>query len=92
MNRQEILSFVRSHPTSFLATVDHGEPRVRAMQTAYIDDEGLVFCTGVHKDVCTSCDRTPMSNSPIGARKKGFSFGCEAGWNRWIRLRSNSTS
>jgi len=52
MNRQDILSFVRNHPTSFLATVDNGDPRVRAMQTAYIDDEGLVFCTGVHKDVC----------------------------------------
>ncbi len=52
MNRQQILDFVRMHPTSFMATVEDGEPRVRAMQTAHVDDEGLVFCTGTHKDVC----------------------------------------
>jgi uncharacterized pyridoxamine 5'-phosphate oxidase family protein len=35
-----------------MATVDRGMPRVRAMQTALVEDEGLTFCTGVQKDVC----------------------------------------
>jgi pyridoxamine 5'-phosphate oxidase len=52
MNRQEILDFVRDHSTSFMGTVEDGEPRVRGMDTPYVDDEGLVFCTGTHKGVC----------------------------------------
>ena len=51
MNRQEILDFVRKAPTSFMATMEQGEPRVRAMQTAHIDEDGLTFCTGGYKSV-----------------------------------------
>lgn len=52
MNRQEILDFVRSNPLSHMATMEDGQPRVRAMMTAHIDEAGLTFCTGVHKRVC----------------------------------------
>ena len=52
MNRQGVLDFVRNNSLSFMGTVDHGEPRVRGMETPYVDDEGVVFCTGTHKDVC----------------------------------------
>ncbi len=51
MTRDEVLAFVKANPVSFMATVDRGEPRVRAMQTALIGPEGLTFCTGVQKDV-----------------------------------------
>jgi uncharacterized pyridoxamine 5'-phosphate oxidase family protein len=51
MTRQEVLEFVKAHPVSFMATVEQGKPRVRAMQTALIGPEGLTFCTGVQKDV-----------------------------------------
>jgi len=51
MTRDEVLAFVKVNPVSFMATVDRGEPRVRAMQTALIGPEGLTFCTGVQKDV-----------------------------------------
>ncbi len=72
MNRQEILSFVRHHPTSFLATVDTGEPRVRAMQTAHVDDEGLVFCTGVHKDVCRQLRSTASVELSYWSEEQGI--------------------
>ncbi len=52
MNREEILEFVRRNTTSFMATVDDGEPCVRAMTIPHIDDEGITFCTGTGKDVC----------------------------------------
>ena len=39
------------NPVAFMATVEQGKPRVRAMQTALIEPAGLVFCTGVQKDV-----------------------------------------
>jgi len=58
MNRQEILDFVRRNPTSFMATVERGQPRVRAMQTPHVDDEGLVFCTGVQKNVSRQLQAT----------------------------------
>jgi len=34
-----------------MATVERGKPRVRAMQTALVEPAGLVFCTGVQRDV-----------------------------------------
>ena len=65
MNRQEILEFVRKYPTSYMATVEDIEPRVRAMQTAHIGEEGLTFCTGVHQGYLQtaggqSCRRTDV--------------------------------
>ena len=52
MNREEILEFVRRNTTSFMATVDGGDPCVRAMTSPHIDDDGITFCTGTGKDVC----------------------------------------
>jgi len=51
MTRDEVLAFVKANPVAFMATVDRGKPRVRAMQTALVEPAGLVFCTGVQKDV-----------------------------------------
>ncbi len=51
MTRDEVLAFVKANPVAFMATVERGKPRVRAMQTALIGPEGLTFCTGVQKDV-----------------------------------------
>ncbi len=51
MTRDEVLTFVKANPVAFMATVEQGKPRVRAMQTALIEPAGLVFCTGVEKDV-----------------------------------------
>jgi uncharacterized pyridoxamine 5'-phosphate oxidase family protein len=51
MTRDQVLEFVKANPVAFMATVERGKPRVRAMQTALIEPAGLVFCTGVQKDV-----------------------------------------
>ena len=59
MERQEVLEFVKRFPVSHMATVEDGQPRVRAMQTAVIDDAGLTFCTGSHKDVCRQLSANP---------------------------------
>ena len=52
MTREDILEFVARNTTSFMATVENGEPRVRAMDTPHVDENGLTFCTGTSKDVC----------------------------------------
>jgi uncharacterized pyridoxamine 5'-phosphate oxidase family protein len=51
MTRDQVLEFVKANPVAFMATVERGKPRVRAMQTALIEPIGLTFCTGVSKDV-----------------------------------------
>jgi len=51
MTRDQVLEFVKANPVAFMATVERGKPRVRAMQTALIEPAGLVFCTGVQKNV-----------------------------------------
>ncbi|MBN2587076.1 MAG: pyridoxamine 5'-phosphate oxidase family protein [Candidatus Fermentibacteraceae bacterium] len=52
MDRSDVLDFVRKNSTSFMATVEDGQPRVRAMDTPHVDEGGLTFCTGTGKDVC----------------------------------------
>lgn len=52
MDRTDVLDFVRGCTTSFMATVEDGEPRVRAMDTPHVDENGLTFCTGSGKSVC----------------------------------------
>jgi pyridoxamine 5'-phosphate oxidase len=51
MTRSEILEFVKRNTTSYMATVENGEPRVRGMDTPHVDDKGLTFCTGTGKQV-----------------------------------------
>ena len=81
MNRQEILEFVRKYPTSYMATVEDIEPRVRAMQTAHIGEEGLTFCTGVHKDVYNQLVANPVVELMYWSPEKGIQLrlrGCMA--------------
>jgi uncharacterized pyridoxamine 5'-phosphate oxidase family protein len=59
MKRDEVLEFVRTCETSFMATVENGEPRVRAMDTPHVDESGLTFCTGATKDVCLQLMANP---------------------------------
>jgi len=51
MTRDQVLEFVKANPVAFMATAERGKPRVRAMQTALVEPAGLVFCTGVQKDI-----------------------------------------
>ena len=43
---------IRRNTTSYMAIIEGTEPRVRAMDTPHIDENGLTFCTGTGKDVC----------------------------------------
>jgi len=59
MTRDEVLKFVRSNPVCCMATVENGAPRVRAMMTALVGQEGLTFSTGAQKDVCRQIQADP---------------------------------
>ena len=71
MDRNSVLEFVRSHPVSHMATVEAGKPRVRAMQTAVVDERGLTFCTGSHKDVCRQLLAKPAVELSYWSREDG---------------------
>lgn len=60
MDRSDVLEFVRRNPTSFMATVEKGAPRVRAMDTPLVDGNGLTFCTGTGKEVCRQLLEEPL--------------------------------
>ena len=72
MKREEILEFVRRNTTSFMATIDKGEPCVRAMTTPHIDDEGITFCTGTGKDVCRQLLANPSVELCFWSRDEGL--------------------
>ena len=61
MTRTEILDFIRRNTTSYMATIEGTEPRVRAMDTPHVDENGLTFCTGTGKDIC----RQLLSNPSV---------------------------
>jgi uncharacterized pyridoxamine 5'-phosphate oxidase family protein len=56
----KMLEFVKRNNVSFMATLAGGEPRVRAMSTAHIDEKGLTFCTGSSKDVSRQLIENPL--------------------------------
>lgn len=51
MDQQQILELINRNPAFFLATVEDGEPRVRGMLLYRADENGIIFHTGVMKDV-----------------------------------------
>jgi len=59
MTRPEVLEFVRRNSTSFMATVEDGEPRVRGMDTPHVDEKGFVYCTGRDKNVARQLRANP---------------------------------
>ncbi len=72
MNRTEVLEFVRRNPTSFMATLEKGEPRVRAMDTPVADENGLTFCTGSVKDVCLELRENPEAELCYWSLEEGL--------------------
>ncbi|MCL2150141.1 MAG: pyridoxamine 5'-phosphate oxidase family protein [Dehalococcoidia bacterium] len=51
MQREQIFDFMNNNPAFFLATIEGGDPRVRAMLLYKADESGVVFHTGPSKDV-----------------------------------------
>lgn len=51
MNAAEILEFIRANPYCALATTEGGEPRVRMVMILRADERGILFNTGISKDL-----------------------------------------
>ncbi|MBC2581671.1 pyridoxamine 5'-phosphate oxidase family protein [Clostridium sp. DJ247] len=59
MIREEIFELMRKNPVFFLATVEEDQPRVRGMLLYKADDNGIVFHTGIMKDVYGQVVKNP---------------------------------
>lgn len=71
MTRSEILEFVKRNTTSFMSTIEDGEPRVRAMSTPVVDENGFTFLTGANKQVCRQLIENPSVELCYWSQKEG---------------------
>jgi pyridoxamine 5'-phosphate oxidase len=51
MTKEEILKLIKSHPTSFMATVEGNKPHVRGMGIYDADENGIIIQTWTIKDI-----------------------------------------
>lgn len=59
MTKKEIFQLMRENPAFFLATVDEDQPRVRGMLLYKADENGIIFHTGIMKDVYNQVVKNP---------------------------------
>ena len=59
MKKQQIYEIINSNPQFFLATADKDQPRVRGMFLYRADEEGIIFHTGIMKDVYRQIENNP---------------------------------
>ena len=71
MTRKEILDFLNANTTSFLATVENGEPRVRGMALYKADDDGILYHTGSIKDIASQLKVNPIAELCVFDPKSG---------------------
>ncbi|MHB8124258.1 MAG: pyridoxamine 5'-phosphate oxidase family protein [Desulfitobacteriaceae bacterium] len=59
MTKQEIFELMNNNPAFFLATVDDNQPRVRGMLLYKADESGVLFHTGIMKDIFKQVMKNP---------------------------------
>lgn len=71
---EEVYEFLKQCGTYYLATDDHGQPRVRPFGTIDLFDGGLYIQTGRSKDVYRQMEKNPKVEL------------CAFDGNRWLRV------
>ena len=59
MDKKEILEFMNENSRAFLATLEDGKPRVRAMGIYKMEERGIIIQTFKSKDVCKQLTENP---------------------------------
>jgi uncharacterized pyridoxamine 5'-phosphate oxidase family protein len=59
MIAKDIVRFVNNNPTAFVATVERGKPRVRAMLVFSCDTTEIIFVAGKGKGMCAELENDP---------------------------------
>lgn len=61
MNRSEILEFLKANPIAYVATVENGAPRVRAIAIYKVEEEGILLQTWKSKDLSKQLYQNPQA-------------------------------
>jgi uncharacterized pyridoxamine 5'-phosphate oxidase family protein len=61
MNRTEIITFMKTNPTCYLATVEENAPRVRPIEMYRISEKEIIIQTNITKDL----NKQMLKNSNI---------------------------
>jgi uncharacterized pyridoxamine 5'-phosphate oxidase family protein len=59
MANTEIINFLNTNSTHFVATVDHGEPRVRGLRAVRADEQGILYSAAATKDLVKQIKANP---------------------------------
>jgi len=59
MNFKDCVKFANENPTSYIATVDGDQPRVRGFWMWFADETGFYFHTGAMKSVYSQLKKNP---------------------------------
>ena len=82
MTKQEIYSFINKNQNCTLATIDGNKPRVRGMMIYSADENGIIFHTGINRqmykqikanpnvELCFINDNTQIRISGIATEEK----------------------
>jgi len=72
MTRNEVFDFITKNPICFLATVEDGSPRVRAIMTLRADERGVLFNTGASKDLHKQIETHPEIEMAFYSQVEGI--------------------
>jgi len=72
MTKEQIFDLLNSNLAFHLATIENGEPRVRAMKLYKADETGIVFHTGDFKDVYRQIIANPNVQMCFNDAKTGI--------------------
>ena len=61
MTKEELFNMMNEHPVMYVATNENGQPHVRAILMFKADADGIVFHTGVTKDLYRQLVADPRS-------------------------------
>ncbi|MEN6327585.1 MAG: pyridoxamine 5'-phosphate oxidase family protein [Syntrophomonas sp.] len=71
MEKEEMFALMNSNPVFYLATVEDEQPRVRGMLLYRADENGIIFHTGIMKDVYKQIMKNPKVELCFNDFKKG---------------------
>ena len=52
MDKREMMAFITANPIGYMGTVEGNKPRVRAMGTARVEEDSIIYFMDYSKEVC----------------------------------------
>jgi len=72
MEREELYRVMSANPAVHLATIENGEPRVRAVFLYRADDKGIIFHIGTFKEMYAQISKDPKVEMCFNDYAKGI--------------------